>query len=806
MSLSDGHVGLGQGDADGDALASILKHPEALECLQRKQLTSLCKRFGLKASGKNVDMVKRLQDHAQEQLSAAPAAPAAPASFVNGFVMVEKVNNAEESLMPCQFLASSEEYNEKNGTNVEVKMEAGISQDNGVQPGHKGKRRRGDSLSLTREWGDNEATEILSPLRPLSLIRVVKPRPSRACKSGATHVAPSPLPAALVPQAPTFPVPAASPMARPGTASNAQFSSAAAKVLAEMNARLAASGAAPIKLNTPSFKSLAGCAGSSEGAPTYGSGGAQLVKAGWTKRAKQLDGEHRFQGAHSKAFGKMDSIVNHYAAKRLKSSQTLAPGGPGSAGRRSSTSSSSKQGSASTAVSVGVPSAQTAGRKIQISTPAARPGSSAAANGAALLAVPRKSAARAGANGAASSKAGMLAGRRRSGHTSLKAMQQLEVEHRKAVLDAARKRRASATRNTSAAAAAAGREAAPTAKKAFGLSGKMVSALGKALGGAKEIFGASAGVTVQAKAREHVRAIAGPNRSVSATSVKLKASSAFGSKKESMTTSRTAPDLATRAASSAAPQVPPKRPTFDLQASLARKPVGYKPYSAKEALEGLRSPDARRAGNSIAAAAAAVATTSVRPVSTHSSTASARLASAGSSDVGRSAATAQAGVKGRNAGVRRQSKALPPLPPRAPAAARPRIDREKLLAKRRAAAAGPGGKGRVSNAAAMLRQPRKSMVAASVAQPRAASVLASSGVAGNRQPAPSSFFCFSSSAATTTTTTAAADGSNKRVRASMPAWKADPIARAKARSSANVRPAAAAFAGGRARASMRATG
>ena len=38
--------------AIAQVLRSVRDHPEAIECLQRKQLVSLCKRCGLKANGK----------------------------------------------------------------------------------------------------------------------------------------------------------------------------------------------------------------------------------------------------------------------------------------------------------------------------------------------------------------------------------------------------------------------------------------------------------------------------------------------------------------------------------------------------------------------------------------------------------------------------------------------------------------------------------------------------------------------------------------------------------------------------------
>lgn len=42
---------------------NILTNSPALNSLKRAQLVSLCKRYGLRASGKNVELITRLQEH-----------------------------------------------------------------------------------------------------------------------------------------------------------------------------------------------------------------------------------------------------------------------------------------------------------------------------------------------------------------------------------------------------------------------------------------------------------------------------------------------------------------------------------------------------------------------------------------------------------------------------------------------------------------------------------------------------------------------------------------------------------------------
>ncbi|PWN49036.1 hypothetical protein IE53DRAFT_166581 [Violaceomyces palustris] len=86
--------------------------------------------------------------------------------------------------------------------------------------------------------------------------------------------------------------------------SSSQFSAAASSILAEMNARLAASGKATASLPAPgtwtSFSSRTSL--------------RDLAKGGASTR---------FDGEHEKQFGKMDSIANHYAAKRAQTTSRV---------------------------------------------------------------------------------------------------------------------------------------------------------------------------------------------------------------------------------------------------------------------------------------------------------------------------------------------------------------------------------------------------------------------------------------------------------------------------------------------------
>ncbi|TCD63195.1 hypothetical protein EIP91_005862 [Steccherinum ochraceum] len=119
------------------------------------------------------------------------------------------------------------------------------------------------------------------------------------------------------------------PASRPRT-SNADFDKAAASVLSEMNKRLAESGVQSV--DTTLLKK-----DFSSGDPF---GGASNLAATRKRTDSTTD---RFAKAHEKAFGQMDSIANHYAAKRGTASNTnltatavAAAGGPSASNKRKS--------------------------------------------------------------------------------------------------------------------------------------------------------------------------------------------------------------------------------------------------------------------------------------------------------------------------------------------------------------------------------------------------------------------------------------------------------------------------------------
>ncbi|GAA5945140.1 hypothetical protein JCM10213_001573 [Rhodosporidiobolus nylandii] len=82
---------------------AILRNEAALFSLKRPQLTALCKEHGLKRSGKNVDLIQRLQEHgavltAQQERGVEDSMCLADTSNASWAVLKEDVAPAQEDL------------------------------------------------------------------------------------------------------------------------------------------------------------------------------------------------------------------------------------------------------------------------------------------------------------------------------------------------------------------------------------------------------------------------------------------------------------------------------------------------------------------------------------------------------------------------------------------------------------------------------------------------------------------------------------------------------------------------------------
>lgn len=109
--------------------------------------------------------------------------------------------------------------------------------------------------------------------------------------------------------------------------SNKEFGDAAASVLEEMNKRLAAAGVA--KADKGLIDGKAGEGVQSRFADVFGAG----TNSADGKSHQRTGSADRFAKAHEEAFSKMDSIANHYAARR--GANPAASAAPGSKKRKS---------------------------------------------------------------------------------------------------------------------------------------------------------------------------------------------------------------------------------------------------------------------------------------------------------------------------------------------------------------------------------------------------------------------------------------------------------------------------------------
>lgn len=401
-----------------------------------------------------------------------------------------------------------------------------------------GKRRRDDEYALegsdaaisskpVESPADEERMDIDSaePKAATPVKRVIRPRPSRA--PVASPLSPSTASGGLYPDLSGFSVHSPEPQpdvgASPSTASSAQFTTAAASVLAEMNARLAKAGRGPSTIPIPAAGSAAAIAAANA---------AKGKKAPSPIPASAL----RFEQQHAKQFGKMDSIANHYAAQRN------SVNGASSIGSRSSGTSNVRAPAKAPSLAPSLADRSTKRLKLSIGGPAEiATGSPAAAPSAP----------------GASTRSTSSAGSQPSIVPRLNAKAEAQREANRRKLELARERRRSGA-------------APPLAQTKKGVAGRLMNRSGAALRGAM--------AAVRGIGNNQPKAV----MSSSSTSTALSADKAT-------------PALAPRAK---------KKAVFDIKASLARKPTGYKPYSGREALAGITNPPI---GGSTSTASLAVA-------------------------------------------------------------------------------------------------------------------------------------------------------------------------------------------------------
>ncbi|TKY85805.1 hypothetical protein EX895_005346 [Sporisorium graminicola] len=323
--------------------ANLLLSPDALHCLKRKQLTNLCRRFGIKAVGKNADLIQRLQHYAASNIPA-DSPTKGNVAILRHVKRPRQSDSSQESVVDDQQPADDEaptlsyppltpRTRQKRVSDLVHAIEQVKQQDDGMdtddddEQGMDALASQRNTIAFPTSSRAPPPRPLLPPLpaeeeaQPIAPLRIVKALPS------STRIA-SPLSTAtilemstrsvgatastsnLYPDLSTLPLPQgvssdclASSSTLPSITSR-QFSAAAASVLAEMNARLTAAGRS---ITSGSLATM-----SSMGNATWSNLAASASSQGMSKSRSG-----RYEIHHERQFHKMDSIVNHYAAKRV---------------------------------------------------------------------------------------------------------------------------------------------------------------------------------------------------------------------------------------------------------------------------------------------------------------------------------------------------------------------------------------------------------------------------------------------------------------------------------------------------------
>ena len=325
----------------------MLLSPDALHCLKRKQLTNLCRRFGIKAVGKNADLIQRLQEYAasnipadsptkgnvailrhvkrrrqsdsshesaddQHTIQEQPTLPYPPLTPRTRHKRVSDLVQAIEQVKEQDDDMDTDDDDEDNDdVNVEGRLS---SQTNTIAFPKSSPASRHPILpplptDIPEEAQSTQPLRIIKALpsssriaSPLSTETILEMSTPSAAKVGSTS--------SLYPDLATLPLPQGvsseclvSSSTLPSITSR-QFSAAAASVLAEMNARLTAAGRSVTSNSLASMSSM--------GNGTWNNLAASASSQGMSKSRSG-----RYEIHHERQFNKMDSIVNHYAARRV---------------------------------------------------------------------------------------------------------------------------------------------------------------------------------------------------------------------------------------------------------------------------------------------------------------------------------------------------------------------------------------------------------------------------------------------------------------------------------------------------------
>ncbi|CBQ73078.1 conserved hypothetical protein [Sporisorium reilianum SRZ2] len=327
----------------------MLLSPDALYCLKRKKLTNLCRRFGIKAVGKNADLIERLQQYAASNIPAD--------SPTKGNVAVLRHVKRPRQSDSSQESASGDDEpprlayppltprtRQKRVSDLvlaieQVKQESDMDTDDEDDAEVKlSSQRNTIAFPTSSPAPPRPSADEATSTPPLRIVKAL-PSSSRIASplSTATILEMSTRPAAahastssLYPDLTTLPLPQG--VSSDGLASSStlpsitsrQFSAAAASVLAEMNARLTAAGRSVTSGSLATMSSM-------------GNGTWTNLAASASSQGMSKSRSGRYEIRHERQFNKMDSIVNHYAARRVGAAAADGTSKPGESATAAST-------------------------------------------------------------------------------------------------------------------------------------------------------------------------------------------------------------------------------------------------------------------------------------------------------------------------------------------------------------------------------------------------------------------------------------------------------------------------------------
>ncbi|SAM82035.1 uncharacterized protein UBRO_04297 [Ustilago bromivora] len=331
----------------------MLLSPDALHCLKRKQLTNLCRRFGIKAIGKNADLIQRIQEYAASNVpSDSPTKGNVPilrhvkrlrqsVSSVESGNDDQQLDQDRTKAMP--FPPLTPRTRQKRVSDLVQAIEEVKGQTDEMDTDDEDEELRSPQKNTIAFPVFSPASARKLPTPPLSPtlaskstdttqpLRIIKVLPSSTLTASPLSTATilemsrqstitAETSSNLYPDIMSLPIPEGvssehltSSSTLPSITSR-QFSAAAASVLAEMNARLTAAGRSSTSGSLTTMSSIS-------------NGTWHNLAASTSTQGMSKSRSGRYEIHHEKQFKKMDSIVNHYAARRVGGGRDAKPSG-----------------------------------------------------------------------------------------------------------------------------------------------------------------------------------------------------------------------------------------------------------------------------------------------------------------------------------------------------------------------------------------------------------------------------------------------------------------------------------------------